>query len=181
MLLAFHLLRFGYREPIEFKREAHMANSISNRAFPVGVRVPFVRFCHAIRVAVTILPTDDGSAFRIACASRDYPFAIDAADAVEASQAAEAAWLAEYLSNPRMKPCAIGTFADPLARRLEEISRDHWHKSGRAERVRMEYEAATLEMKRAARKSKAKAKAKAPLAVRAPVARAARYEARAAA
>jgi hypothetical protein len=156
-----------------------MASSISNRAFPVGVRVPFVRFCHATRVAVTILPTDDGSAFRIACASRDYPFAIDAADAIEASQAAEAAWLAEYLSNPRMKPCAVGTFSDPLSRRLEEISRDHWHKSGRAERVRMEYEAATLEMKRAARKSKAKAKA--PLAVRVPVARAARYEARAAA
>ncbi|MBY0225108.1 MAG: hypothetical protein K2Q28_04820 [Hyphomicrobium sp.] len=131
-----------------------MANSISNRTFPVGVRVPFVRFCQSIQVKVDLLSTDDGSAFRIQCAATDYPFVTEAADVIEASQAAEAAWLAEYLSNLRMKPCAVGAFSDPLSRRLEEISRDHWHNSGRAERVRLEYEAATAEMKRVARKPK---------------------------
>ena len=157
-----------------------MASTISNRAFPVNTRVPFVRFCQSVRMNVTILSTDDGSAYRIACASNDYPFAVDAAEAIEASQAAEAAWLARYLSDSRMKPCPVGTFSDPLARRLDEIKWDHWHNSGRAQRVREEWEAAALEMKRAAKKAKDKAarKGRAP---RVPAARVARYEARVAA
>ncbi|MBA4130047.1 MAG: hypothetical protein C0519_01335 [Hyphomicrobium sp.] len=125
-----------------------MANSISNRTFPIAVRVPFVRFCQSIRANVTILTTEDGAAFRVSCASNDYPFIVDAADAIEASQAAEAGWLAEYLANPRMKPCAVGTFSEPLSRRLDEVARDHWHNSGRAERVREEWEAVTREVKR---------------------------------
>lgn len=131
-----------------------MTNCISNRAFTAGVRRPIAAFCRTHDIWAAFLSIGDDGEFQLSCGAADYPFVMHAADAIEESQAAEAAWLAEYLSNPKVGPCARGHFADPLASKLGEIARDHFWRSGRAERCRREYDAATCAMKCAERSAK---------------------------
>lgn len=132
-------------------RGAKMKRNVSNRVFPVEIRVRVAAFARRLDASVQLIATEDGKSFHVGARPRDYCHLIEAADAIEATYTAEQAWLAGYLTDPDCPPCEVDCFNAPLARELDRISADHFAASGRAGKWRRDCERRTRELKRVRR------------------------------
>lgn len=117
-------------------------------------------FCKRKRIKLASVAWEDGR-IRPCCARADYRFVHDAAETIQHTAAVTLAYYYYRRTDPSIPRLPVDFLHEPLVRRLDEISREHFLLSGRADEMRKEYEASTRAMRRAERQTSKPRKPKA--------------------